>query len=202
MFGCSKYSKKKYYHTQNCIYFKKTKKKNKIWYPNKESAVNDGYHACPWCSYVGILYNKEKNEIREYARTHNLKVWYENDMVLVKSDLAYWKIVTEGNKHKPHLYHENNQIYRWNTITDGKYDIAYHAQEHVFRPTILEYLMYIEKHEKWRDGYECSYRNISRKTKKGRVKYKIERNKARGKSIRRVLNRIEELELKDASNMN
>ncbi len=159
-----------------------------------EEARSIGYQYCSICSPISARFKKEKLEIQEFAKKHNLKVYVYDDAVYVNTQVAGWKIVQEGQNKKLHLYHENAfQIYRKLPMKNGKLVKEYH-QQWASSGTILGFLEYIVDHDDWKHEQANSYKKYPKKTKSQRKKYKAAKNRAKSESVRRVLNLIEEME--------
>ncbi len=194
MYICSKHSRTKIFHNNQCRCVKRIRKNNRMSFMKADEARDLGFQYCSICSPISIRYKKEELEILEFAKKHNLKVYLYDDAVYVSTQVAGWKIVQEGQNKKIHLYHENaTQIYRKLPMKNGKLVKEYH-QQWASSSTILGFLEYIADHDDWKYEQANSYKRFPKRTKSQRKKYKAAKNRAKADSVRRVLNLIEEME--------
>lgn len=70
----------------------------------------------------------------------------------------------------------------------------YHKQGDITSSSILEYLNYIYKHDRWRSDQISEYRKLPQHTRKQRKRYKQEKKKAKRYAVSRVLNLIDRMQ--------
>jgi len=184
----------KIYHEQFCPYAGRIVSKNRKYFYTLDAAQNYGYHSCKFCSQTGKAYSREKYDIEDFARKHQLDIRFEDNAVYVRNGVNNWMILAANKDRKMVLLHANSRLYKNLPTKNGRIIHSYHIQDDVIRKSIMGYLNYIVRHDDWRFRQSEEYKELPKVTKKQRNKYKKEKGKADKKAIRNVLNLIEEMQ--------
>lgn len=181
----------KIYHCESCFYARNIKEPNKIFYHTKAEAMAKGYRACNCCAPVARKFQQEKRDLMEYVRANRMTMWLEDNAVYIETDIGAWKIIETEKNHKLILLHANSENYKWCQKKNGKIIHHYHVQKDVSSQTILRYLKYIYKHDKWRASKKDEYKRMPVAAKAQRRKRGEEKGRARRRAVGDVLNLIE-----------
>ena len=149
---------------------------------------------CNCCAPIACYLKKEQKEIEDFARKHNLKLRLYDRELHVESGAAVWKIVTEEGKRGISLYHGNRERYNTLRWENGMLQHHYHKQGDITSSSILEYLNYIYKHDCWRSSQMDEYRQLPKRTRKQRKRYKEEKKRSDRYAVSRVLNLIDRMQ--------
>ena len=166
---------KKIMHHNTCSIVKRIKKSNRRML-DISTAREKGYKFCECCNRLGVMYNKEKDQIDRICKSNGIKFAIDYDMIYIISKHDFWRIkVNENSNNKViFLFHKNTHK---RTYKKGPEMIeGYHVQK--FRSkTICGYLEYIIEHDQYRDLHPCTETERDRiadnnKPKKGTRRYK------------------------------
>lgn len=191
MYYASKSHGERIYHEQFCTYVRRMKVENRIHFYTMEEAVGKGYRECNCCSFIGKKYHKELKEISLFAKDNHIKVWFVDGEVYIETRIGAWKITSPGKSKKIFLNHANAENFLFCKKENGKIIHTYHAQSDISSKTIMGYLRYIDKHDRWRESVMYEYRKMPTSTKKQKKKYKNAKRKANRRAAWNVLNMIE-----------
>lgn len=192
--GTKSHGKKIFHHVQ-CTYVSRMKDKNKVFFYLQGEAREKGYRICNCCSHMGKYYRKEKSQIQQFAKKHRMKVWLYDGAVYLETEVAPWKIIVNGNRHKMFLYHGNHERYENLKKKNGLMQHHYHFQNDVKCKSILDYMNYVVRHDSWRVEIKDEYKTLPRDTKKQRELYNRKKKWARRRAIHNVHNLIDKLKL-------
>lgn len=162
------------------------------------SLYYNGFKACKECSLLLREYEKDKAILRSYALEHGLRVDIRGEVIYIDSFLSSWKIIYNQyvlGACPMILYHENTQSYYMMKKNKGNIIKSYHQQDCRYK-TLLEYYQYIAHHDAYKDRINNRYRKANKKTKTDKFLYYRSKYRNIDKSVRRVENLIEELEVK------
>ena len=141
-------------------------------------------------------YRKYVFQIEQYAKTNNIQIEYDGTDLYVLTDMAAWKIA--------YGYH-----YDWFKLLHCPFDgktlsmeeaktAHYHVQGDVPRhQSPYKHIQYIVKHDEAKKVEQIDYKNLPQRTKKQKKYYRQAENRAKRKSVRRVLDLFTELEAKE-----
>lgn len=195
MFVASKQGKQKVYHVDTCYQVKQMNDENKLLFYTEKEARDSGFRACNCCSRLAKKYQKEKKAIEDICSKHNMSVKLYDGELYIDTCIESWKIVITERKHCLVLLHANKGIYRLKPKENGVVLHNYHLQKDIRSTTIERYLKYIWKHDEWlvsgdrENQYTSKYSN----SKRGKKKYKQEKERAKRQAVLRVCNMIERL---------
>ncbi len=104
MFYCTKISKGKVVHKQQCLFVQRMAEHNKITFSTLEEAQENGYALCACCQRKTDLFFIERNEIKKLCRENN---WIEfnrmNNTAQIITPFSEWKISVVPEKRKVFL---------------------------------------------------------------------------------------------------
>ncbi len=141
-------------------------------------------------------YRKYVFQIEHYAKENNIQIEYDGTDLYVLTDMAAWKIA--------YGYH-----YDWFKLLHCPFDgkpismeeaktAHYHVQGDVPRnQSLYKHIRYIVKHDEAKKVEQIDYKNLPQRTKKQKKYYRQAENRAKRKSVNRVLDLFAELEAKE-----
>ena len=141
-------------------------------------------------------YRKYVFQIEQYAKANNIQIEYDGTDLYVLTDMAAWKIA--------YGYH-----YDWFKLLHCPFDgkalsmeeakaAHYHVQADVPRnQSPYKHIQYIAKHDEAKKIEQIDYKNLPQRTKKQKKYYRQAENRAKRKSVNRVLDLFAELEAKE-----
>ncbi len=141
-------------------------------------------------------YRKYVFQIEHYAKENNIQIEYDGTDLYVLTDMAAWKIA--------YGYH-----YDWFKLLHCPFDgkpismeeaktAHYHVQGDVPRnQSPYKHIRYIVKHDEAKKVEQIDYKNLPQRTKKQKKYYRQAENRAKRKSVNRVLDLFAELEAKE-----
>lgn len=195
--GTKSHGKKIFHHPQ-CAYVSRIRGKNKVFFYAQGEAREKGYRICNCCSRMGKYYRKEKNQIQDFAKKNRMKIWLYDGSVYLETEVAPWKIIAAGQQHKMFLYHGNHERYENLNKKNGMIQYHYHSQNDARSKSILGYMNYIVRHDRWREEIKDEYKRLPKNTKKQRELYNHKKKRARRNAIHYVHNLIEKLKLENS----
>ncbi len=177
-------SRAKLYHRAECRYAKQIKIKNRMEI-SRSQAEELGYHVCPYCDGMRVLYSFEKMAIEKYTEKENIFVDMVRDWLYVRTEIGCWKIVYQKKSGKFLLFHKN-YIEPGNKLENVEKG-AYHRQgDKLFSENIFGYLEYITEHDKARKIEMKDYRLLPRETAQQKKYYASARARERRRQTKRV----------------
>lgn len=192
MFYYTVNSKKKIVHTAECRFVNKNESKHWKTFDTLEQAYVKGYRRCKCCSPMGKRFRKERKQIKDFHREHGVRSYLWNDQIEVVTLYSQWKII-EGEG-EILLYHQNTDPNRKASIQSAIK--GFHLQR-VFKTSIAAYLQEIVAHDDYRLEYPLKLKEVKKKPRKGTKAYRhkaaIEKRCEKKRSVKRVLNLIDEL---------
>lgn len=195
MYYYNKKSKDKIIHVAECFHIRNTDLNYVGVFESISEAYRQGYRFCKHCNPITKIYKTEKNEITEYCQKHSLSVFCCDRFLSITSRGGTWKIVL-NNDANIILYHKNT----FKTERDYLSKIAgYHLQKDIFLPTVIEYLIYIYKHDNFRVSHPTHIprSKVPSPPRKGSRRYNHIQKKlaesVRQQAIENVLNLIDTL---------
>lgn len=191
MYFYSKKSQRKIIHTMQCPYCIRMNREGMATFHTMEVAREKNYRLCQYCAPMGKYYRAEYREIKKYADENGMIFSYYDGTITVCTPYSQWKIIVNGRKRDMFLYHKN--VYK-NSFEKSLVP-GYHSQS-VRRNSILAYMNYIVKHDRYRLSNPSYQKPLTTgETKQGKKKYKrlVEKRKKQERydSIMRVLALIE-----------
>lgn len=187
--------KNKIYHRKGCNCIKNI---NSLYYTEMNEDINKYYafglkpceHCCPFIRQ----FEKEEQDIKLFCLNNSAKYKILGESLLIDTYYSSWKILYSDNGDLK-LYHENNQQYnRYNQI-NGTIIKQYHDQSDISSITIMGYLNYIIAHDKFRETKNTKYKHYNLNSRTKRFLYKRSKKKDTKRSINRIYNILEELEV-------
>lgn len=134
----------------------------------REEAKDRNYHFCKYCSPMVKYYRAELLNIKNYASENGLIFDYYDNSISIRTPYSQWKIIVNGRKKDIFLYHKN--IY--GKSFDNSLVPGYHSQA-VRRKSIVEYMKYIVKHDRYRLQNPSYHRPLADESvKPGTKRYK------------------------------
>ena len=142
-----------------------------------------------------VQYRKQALQIEQYAKEAGVEIEFDETDFYVRTDIAVWKIA--------YGYH-----FDWFKLLHCPFDeqplnleeaktAHYHVQTDVPRnQTPYKHLQYIVKHDAAKKIEQIDYKKLPQRTKKQKKYYRQAENRAKRKSIGRVLDIFAELEAK------
>lgn len=142
-----------------------------------------------------VMYRKQALQIEKYAIENGIQIEFDNTDLYIITDMAAWKIA--------YGYH-----FDWYKLLHCPFDeqpltmeeakaAHYHVQTDVARnQSPYKHLQYIVKHDAAKKVEQIDYKNLTKRTKKQKKYYRQAENRARRKSVSRVLDLFAELEAK------
>ena len=143
-------------------------------------------------------YRKYASQIEQYANEKKLQIEYDGTDLYVITDMAAWKIAYGYHYDCFKLLHcpFNGQPL---TMEEAK-TAHYHVQVDVPKnQSPYKHIRYIAKHDEAKKIEQTDYKNLPQKTKKQKKYYRQAENRAKRKSVSRVLDLFAELEAKEKS---
>ena len=138
-------------------------------------------------------YRKYIFQIEHYAKANNIRIEYDGTDLYAITDMAAWKIAYGYHYDWFKLLHcpfEGKAL----TMEEAK-TAHYHVQADVPRnQSPYKHIQYIAEHDAAKKIEQIDYKNLPQRTKKQKKYYRQAENRARLKSINRVLNLFAELE--------
>lgn len=181
----------KIFHAAGCTYSGRIKIKNRNCFATQQEAREHGYRMCNCCAPIVRYMKKEQKEIEDFARKHGMKMHLYDGELHIESGVVPWKIVVNEGSKGISLYHGNRERYSTLEWKHGMLQHHYHRQSDITGSSILEYLNYIYKHDRWRSSQIEEYRKLPRRTKNQKKQYQKEKKKADKYAVSRVLNLID-----------
>lgn len=179
----SRYSKKKYYHSENCSYARRILPHNRMLM-SKKKAAKRGY--CP-CSCM----QQDRTVITVFGAVelpdlNGIEYSFEKDRktVYIKTNIGFWKMIKNKDSEWV-LYHRNtfSPELPLNELKAGKF----HRQNDVKKTCNVEDLpVYIKKHDVAKAIIREDYRKLPQSTGKERDYYRKAQKKAKRKESRRL----------------
>ena len=141
------------------------------------------------------MYRKQALQIEKYAAENGIQIEFDNTDLYIITDMAAWKIAYGYHFDWYKLLHcpfGDQPI----TMEEAK-TAHYHVQADVPRnQSPYKHLQYIVKHDAAKKVEQIDYKNLPQRTKKQKKYYRQAENRARRKSVSRVLDLFAELEAK------
>ena len=142
-----------------------------------------------------VMYRKQALQIEKYAAENGIQIEFDNTDLYIITDMAAWKIAYGYHFDWYKLLHcpfGDQPI----TMEEAK-TAHYHVQADVPRnQSPYKHLQYIVKHDAAKKVEQIDYKNLPQRTKKQKKYYRQAENRARRKSVSRVLDLFAELEAK------
>ena len=186
--------KNKIYHRKGCNCIKDI---NLLYYIEMDEDLSKyyafGLKPCKQCSPFIDQFKKEEQEIKLFCLNNSIIYKIMGESLLINTYYSSWKILYNENGDLK-LYHENNQKYNRYNQVDGNIIKEYHDQYDVASVTIIGYLNYIIKHDKFRETNNTKYKRYNLNSKTKRFLYKRQKKKDVKRMSNRVYNILEELE--------
>lgn len=141
-------------------------------------------------------YRKYVFQIEQYAKANNIQIEYDGTDLYVLTDMAVWKIAYGYHYDWFKLLH---CPFAGKALTMEEAKTAhYHVQADVPRnQSPYKHLRYIAKHDEAKKIEQIDYKNLPQRTKKQKKYYRQAENRAKRKSVSRVLDLFAELEAKE-----
>ncbi len=142
-----------------------------------------------------IYYRKQALQIKKDAEDKGIQIEYDDTKLYILTDIAAWKINYDPLFDWYKLFHFpfNDKML---TMEEAK-TAHYHVQTDALRnKSPYKFLGYIVKHDAAKKIEQINYRNLPHRTKKQKKYYHQAENRAKRRSITRVLNIFAELEAK------
>ena len=196
MYYCSKNSKEKIAHTENCQYAKRIQPRNTIMYKNAIEARNAGYRVCKCCAPIKTYVKKQDKEIDQYCQQAGLscQIDWREGCLKVATSYSQWKIIVNGRDDYIFLYHKN--FHRFGINNDDLVP-GYHSQK-TRKSDILGYLEYVAAHDSYRisnpiqgKAFQPAESHPRKGSKKFRAQERRQKNREKRRSVARVLDLIE-----------
>ncbi len=175
-------SRQKVYHQPHCIVRKRINRVYEKRYPSPETAQENGYHMCNYCSLAGMMLRKEKSELDSFCQEKNIAYHLQEGMLYFSTENSDWIVTETGSPRRIQLYHKNTleKLEETPSAVPG-----YHPQNaHV--KTLMEVLWYIVGHDNYREKEIVkakekrkkmhNIRNSTWKYQKGKGRAKISSN--------------------------
>ena len=189
-------SSRKIIHTADCFYVCNTDLDFIGCFKTLAEAYDQGYRLCKCCSPLAKLYKSEKVQIIDYCQRNGFSVHLGRKSISVNSFFSKWKITFNCNGDMV-LYHKN-------TLKKDKDDMSeidgYHLQKCDSKDSVIDYLEYIERHDRYRlhnPLYIPKSQRVYIPPKKGTKRYKKEQHKLdkakRNQNIRNVMKLLDSL---------
>lgn len=141
-------------------------------------------------------YRKYVFQIEQYAKANNIQIEYVGTDLYILTDMAAWKIAYGYRYDWFKLLHcpfDGKNL----TLEEAK-TAHYHVQADVPRnQSPYKHIQYIVKHDEAKKIEQIDYKNLPQKTKKQKKYYRQAENRAKRKSVHRVLDLFAELEAKE-----
>lgn len=140
-------------------------------------------------------YRKYAFQIDQYAEAHNIQMEYDGTDLYVLTDMAAWKMAYVNRYDCFKLLHcpfDGKAL----TMEEAK-TAHYHVQADVSgKQSPYKHIQYIAKHDEAKKIEQVDYKKLPQRTKKQKKYYRQAENRAKRKSVRRVLDLFAELESK------
>ena len=132
-------------------------------------------------------------KIDNFLKKNNVQIEYNENELYVITDIAAWKIKYDTHQEWYKLFHcpFNDKALTMDEAKTAYYHFQYDV---LFHQSPLKHLKYIVKHDRAKKIEEVDYKKLPRKTKKQKRYYRQAKNRAKRRSIARVLNLIDNLE--------
>ncbi|MBR5140667.1 MAG: hypothetical protein IKV16_06380 [Clostridia bacterium] len=145
MYYYSKKSKNKIVHEMKCHHIRNIPIDRIGWFETLDEAYSGGYRLCKHCSPIAKIYRREREKILRFARENGLAVNLGSRAIFIASPRSTWRIVA-GDEGEALLYHKNELL---GGDGSGRFICAFHLQR-VKMESVIEYLDYIVKHDRFR----------------------------------------------------
>ena len=189
MYFYSKESSEKVVHKDGCGYIKNIKDENLRTFKTVKEANKAGYRLCEHCDLAWRQYKKERKDVDMFCRKNAFFCRALFDLMIVVTPHSQWKILFGENGMR--LYHSNTQKRKTDECSEIK---GYHKQN-VKCDSVIEYLDYILKHDRYRMKNPCNKKRHepAKGTKAYRKEMKNKKQREKRYAIKRVLDIIDSL---------
>ena len=180
----SKTSRSMVYHRPECRYAQKMYKRNRVKM-DRHVAEKLGYRPCKCCNSMIFRYRLELDDIKRFAKEHNLDVDLKNNEIYARTDVGCWKIHYKKERQIFILFHRN--YVKGRISLDEVERVPYHRQRDVAEAgSIIKYLKYRNKHDEFKQNMPADYRQMPQKTRKQREYYRSAKRRAEKRYARRL----------------
>lgn len=191
MFYYSKNSRGKVVHCEGCGHIRKIKSENLNILENAKLIRDGEYRICSCCSPIMKSLRAERAKLRKFCQENGIMYFVCSGNLHVKSPCGKWVIIVSDKRNGTELHHENLYNEQYEDSVPG-----YHNQ-HFSAGTLMGYMKYIVKHDKYRQWNPIRPKKAKKPPKKGTKGYKkyIKREKIKEKRrrVKNVLNLIDSL---------
>ncbi len=188
-------------HHHSCSILKRIETDSQAYFMSIEEAHQAGFRWCELCNPLKKLYRSELGDLLSLCNERHLQCSFREDTLYVTSRHDFWRIIMNSFTGKLVLYHRNKYQSHNSSMT-----YLYHQQKH-HEETLLAYAIYIANHDDYIDQKEEDAKKVAKRSrenklpssrsKNGRKKMRLLKEKQQKREISRVLSLIEELEEAD-----
>lgn len=141
-------SKARVYHQKNCRFATAMPDRYRKEL-TKHRAVEKGYRPCKCCNTMSYHFRTNRHELEKYASAKNMKLFCQSRLLFVQTPVGLWKICYSAKSENFVLYHGNRSNPQL-APREMKTAFFHRQTDELTADSIMQYLVYIHKHDDYR----------------------------------------------------